>query len=79
MTQFLYLDQKLGLLIRQRITRNDIGNAPVKPASNRGARDLQLGSNSAGLSPSLSERVVAAPEALGILTRQLNGYISINL
>ena len=33
MTQFLQLGQKLRLVSRQKITRDDIGDAPVKPAS----------------------------------------------
>jgi len=60
MTQFLQFDQKLGRLSRQRITGDDIGDAPVKPASNRGPRDLQLGKQLriAGLADHFSNAVV---------------------
>ena len=60
MTQFLYLDPKLGCLSRQEITRNNIGDASVKPASNRGPRNLQLREQAgiAGLSDHFSNAVV---------------------
>jgi len=46
MTQVLQLGQKLGLLSPQKITRADIRNASLKPDSNGGPRDLQLGNRS---------------------------------
>jgi hypothetical protein len=60
MTQFLQLGQKLGLFSLQAVTRDDIGDAPVKPASNRRPRNLQLGKQAriAGLADHLSNTVV---------------------
>jgi hypothetical protein len=43
MTQFPQFSQKLGLPSPQKTTRADIGDAPVKPASNGRLSDLQLG------------------------------------
>jgi hypothetical protein len=51
-----------------RLSHDDIGDAPVKPASNRGPRNLQLGKQTriAGLADPLSNAVaVAASSAEG--------------
>ena len=60
MTQFLYFDQKLSRLSRQGLTRDDIGNTAVKPASNRGPRNVQLGEQVwiTGLADQFSNAVV---------------------
>jgi len=67
MMQSLYLEQKLCLLTGQGFTRDDIGNPPVKPASNRGPRNLQLGEQVwiAGLADHFSNAVVVGTSTAG--------------